>query len=227
ASDLEEKLALETMNSKAKTRGELPLHSVIRSLNGLLGDDWVQNHSNPVDPEYLISSWMAAVHVMQLQPKGNLAMYAILDTKVLYHLPAIYEKVNSFLAKLTKECDGVIKQSNPGTGAIVDYEQDFGDIDNVTEMPDYSSFSSYESGEVPDKSDADNIHTSISGTTGPVKNELYTEELIELLDKLQSDRELDDSEYYDSSYLMDFKDLLKSFNAVPEGVITAGTIGRI
>ncbi len=227
ASDLEEKLALETMSSKAKTRSELPLHSVIRSLNGLLGDDWVQNHSNPVDPEHILTSWMAAVHVMQLQPKGNLAMYAILDTKVLYHLPAIFEKINSFLAKLTKECEGAIKRSNPGAGAIVDYEKDFGDIDNVTEMPDYSSFSSYESGEVPGKSDTGNIQTSTSGTTRPVKNELYTEELIKLLNKLQRDRELDKSEFYDSSYLMDFKDLLKAFNAVPEGVITAGTIGRI
>ncbi len=227
SSDLEEKLALETMNNKAKTRGELPLHSVIRSLNGLLGEDWVQTHSNPMDPEYLISSWIAAMHVMQLQSKGNLAMYAILDTKILYHLPAIYENVNSFLAKLSKECEGAIKQSNPGTGSIVDYEQDFGDIDNVTEMPDYSSFCSYESGEVPGKSDTDNMHSSTSGTTGPVKNELYTEELIKLLDKLQRDRELDDGEYYDNNYLMNFKDLLKSFNAVPEGMITAATIGRI
>jgi len=227
ASDLEERLALETMNSKAKTRGELSLHSVVRSLNGLLGDDWVQNHTNPIDPEFIITSWLSAIHVMQLQPKGNLAMYALLDTKVLHHLPAIYEKVNSFLAKLTKESEGMIKQSRSDMGETTDYEQDFGDIDNVDEMPDYSSFSSYESREVDSQVDTVAPLLSTTETSVHLQDELHTDALITLLDKLQRDRDLDDGNFYDSSYLMDFRDLLKSFKAIPEGVITPGTVGQI
>lgn len=228
ASDLEEKLALETMSSKAKTRSELPLQSMVRSLNGLLGDDWVQNHGNPMDPEKVIKAWLAAMHVMQLHSSGNLAMYALFDTKVLYYLPTIYEKIGSYLEKLTKNRGSLSGLSKTDSSGEYDYEQDFGDIDNVIEMPDYASFSSYESGK------SQNFDVNTASATRPVRNsnaeaksELRTAALVSLLDKLQRNRELDNSEFYDVSYLMDLRNLLNSFDAVPGGVINPETIGVI
>ncbi len=222
-SDLEGKLALETMTNKARTRTELPLHSIIRSINGMMGDDWIQHNVNPFDPEYMIKAWLIAIQTMQLTAKGNLAMYGLFDDKVLYVLPRMYENISSFLEKLPKARQSILQSARHDQAKALigdkktDYEEAFGDIDGSAEIPNFDSVS------LTSESTED-FEAQHEGEPLP---ERRTDELVDLLDRLQRNREIDDSQYYDSNYLLNLRGLLVAYNAVPEGEINSWTIGQI
>ncbi len=224
-SDIEEKLALETMSNKAIQRSELPLQNIVRGLNTIMGDGWVQQNSNPVAPEKIITAWFTAIQVMQLQPTGNLALYTLFDNKVIYYLPTIYEKIVSFLEKLVKGNNQLSKPDKDIVAPQTDHEQDFGDIDNLSDIPDYSSFSSNGSGQTRTLSQIGSDNEQNQAVK--IEPELNTDILVSALDKLQRDRELDDSDFYGSNYLMDLRGLLESFKVIPAGNVSPITIGQI
>ncbi|MCP3673815.1 MAG: DUF1631 domain-containing protein, partial [Gammaproteobacteria bacterium] len=218
--DLEGKLALETIISKARTRTELPLHSITRSINGMMGDDWILHNINPFDPGNMVKAWLIAVQTMQLTAKGNLAMYGLFDKEVLYVLPQIFENINSFIEKLPKARQSILKSAQAESliaDEKTDYEDAFGDIDGSAEIPDFDSVSlSSESSE--------EFEIEHGGEPLP---ERRTNELVNLLDRLQRNREIDDSQYYASNHLLNLRGLLVANNAVPEGEINPWTIGQI
>ena len=211
AAELEEKLALETMISKAKSRTEMQVHNITRHLNSIMGDDWSRQHDNPFDPEHLVLAWLRSMHVMQLQSKGNLAMFSLFDSEVLKVLPKLYDKVGDFLEDLPKQKSGGSqpRQKRQEVDDFADYEAAFGDgVDSST---------------VADPADAGR---EVDYDSEPPPERL-TKELVELLDKLQANRDLDDSQFYDGSYELDFRGLLDSYNAAPEGEVNPWTIGQI
>ena len=176
-----------------------------------MGEDWVHHNNNPLDPENLIHAWLAAIHVMQLQPKGNLAMYGLFDSKVLYVLPRMYEKIGHYLEEITpkKSKSGKKKSDRQNKTKDLDLDQ----FDNLPKSSDGSSSRNAPS----DDFDSDD---------DPIP-ELRTDELVSLLDKLQRNRDLDDSDFYNSSYLLDLRGILNAHDAVPEGKISPWTIGQI
>jgi len=219
ADDLEEKLALETMLNKSHAKAELTLHNVERSLNAIMGDDWVKRHYNPIDPEYIIRAWVSAVHEMDLTAKGNLAMYGVLDSQLLNKLSAIYETVGKFVESLPrsrrKHLDEAKQSSRDQSSSAADEREDFetmfGDIDST--QPDINFTSQgleqdYDDNEEPPEA-------------------IRTESLLGVLERLQHDRTLDNSDYYSSSYLLDSRKLLEDSHATPEGVINPWTVGQI
>jgi len=214
---LEERLAIDTMCSRARTLTEMQLHSVKRTLNGIMGDDWVQHNGNPLDPENVIKAWVAAIHVVQLEPKGNLAMYGLLNKKVLAALPAMYEDIISFLGKLSSSRSSRFKQSDKPIGdQETDYELAFGDIDDKGDLDGFSNIQAVQT----NKSTA-HEHDAVP------EPELRTDELVSLLDKLQRNRELDDGSFYGGNHLLDLRGLLAAFNAIPNAEISPWTIGQI
>ena len=214
ASELEEKLALETMLNKARAKYEIQLNNVARSLDAMMGNDWVKRHYNPVDPEYMIRAWVAGTHEMQLDTRGFLGLYALLDSQLLSKLNNIYEQIGHFVEGLAAS------GSRPGTGKSSpapvssvddnDFESMFGDIDDVT--PDMAGNYSVSTG---------------SSDSNEIQGELHTAELISKLSELQKDRSLDDSDYYANNYLMDYRQLLEDQKITKDGVISPWTIGQI
>jgi hypothetical protein len=214
ATELEEKLALETMLNKSRAKSEIQLQNVARSLNTLMGNDWVKRHYNPMDPEYIIRAWVAGVQEMQLHPKGNLGLYGVLDSLLLNKLPAVYEAIGRYI-------EGVIERGvtpSPRASTMdsqstvtdeTDFESMFGDIDAASpEMGlDYTGTSAVSSDQ-PD-------------------TEERTAELVEVISRLQKDRSLDDSEYYASNYQMDLRRLLEDQKITPDGAINPWTIGQV
>ena len=217
AKEMEEKLALETMLSKAKSNAEVSLQNVVRSINAMMGSDWTKRHYNPIAPEYIIRAWVAAISQMRMDAKGNLAMYGILDTQLLKLLPDIYEKLGGFLESLaSKRSSRPDKESSAqesGDGADSDsndFEAMFGDIDSAGTEDGFDSSS----------------EQAIDDDDDPAE-EINTKQLIQALDKLQHDRSLDDSHYYASNYLLDYRQLMSDYKVIADGTINPWTIGQI
>ncbi|MFT5452276.1 MAG: hypothetical protein ACI9N9_001766 [Enterobacterales bacterium] len=216
--DLEEKLALKTMISKARSRTALPMSSITRSLNSLMGTDWVEQHQNPLDPELLVLAWLDAIHQLDLPLKSYLALYGLFDIEMLNVLPKMYEMIGRYLDQLpmNKKKQATEDTEPLSEASFKDYEDDFDDIDSPTSMPDYSG----ERIENRDSSD------EIEYDEAP-QPELHTDELIRLLDSLQRNRDIDDGDFYSVSYLLDYRALLESFNAISGQKINPWTVGQI
>lgn len=217
--NIEEKLALETMISKARTKTELPMNSIVRSLNALMGDDWAQKNQNPLDPELLIKAWLVSIHRLELPLKANLALFGLFDVQMLTLLPKLLERIGQYLEQLPIRKNTKQTQSNIDD-SFDSYEDDFGDIDEPTSMPYFAGNDSSEEVEEPVTDDG------IDYDEEPVA-ELHTDELVRLLDNLQRNRELDDSVFYRENYLLDYRALLESFDAISGKKISPWTIGQI
>ena len=211
AKDMEERLALETMLNKSKANAEVALVNVVRSVDAMMGSDWSKRHINPFDPQYIIRAWVAATAQMRMDAKGNLAMYGILDRQLLALLPEIYEKAGGFLESLATK-----RSSRPGRSDDAeqenvdadDLESMFGDIDSATPTGGFNTSNE----DMDDDSPADELNTDL---------------LIRTLEKLQQNRDLDDSDYYSSNYLLDYRQLLSDYEAVEDGKINPWTIGQV
>jgi hypothetical protein len=238
SNDLEEKLALETMCEKARSRIALPMSSITRSFNGLMGDDWVEQHQNPLEPELLILAWFDAIHTLDLPLKVYLALYGLFDIEMLRVLPKMYEKIGRYLDYLPIHKDK--KKTTAKTESLSDdssefssegYEDDFDDIDAPTSTSDYSGDETIDGIEDSQSSaDTTSLDTSADDAIDydqEPQAELHTNELIRLLDSLQRNRDIDDSEFYSVSYLLDYRALLESFNAISGQKINPWTVGQI
>ena len=214
ATELEEKLALETMLNKAQAKSEIPLHNISRSLDAMMGNDWVKKHYNPLDPEFIIRAWVAGTHQMQLHPKGFLGLYALLDSELLSKLNRIYEKISQQIESLSNQPGArrAAPQEKPSAdnSDMDDFEAMFGDIDNIS--PESSG--SYST------ADTD----SAESYDAPL---VTTDQITRKLTELQSNRALDDSNYYSSNYLLDLRDLLQGEGLLSEGDVSAQTIGEV
>jgi hypothetical protein len=201
--DLEEKLSLETMISKAQSHTEVHLHNIVRQLNAIMGDDWIQHNKNPLDPQFLVLAWLDAMHVMQLQTKGNLAMFSLFDQYVLNQLPKVLEKIGLYLEEMHEQTEQAKKgTANNESGGATDAEQAFGDLDG--------------------QSGASQIDYNAEPPL-----ERNTNELIQALDLMQANREFDNGDYYDNSNMLDARRLLLDSNATHEDKIDPWTIGQI
>ncbi len=209
AKELEEKLALETMLNKVKSKAEVPLHNITRALDGMMGSDWVKQNYNPLDPEFIIRAWVAGTHEMSLEPKSFLGLYALLDSEVLNKAPQLYEHIAQYIEGVSSRGVGAVPTDKPEAPAEDDFEAMFGDIDSIS--PDQST------------------HFSAAGdeTTRSDGQIVSTEEIVRKLTVLQSNRALDDSNYYSSNYLLDVHGLLDGENLLVDDDITPETIGRL
>ena len=210
ATELEEKLALETMLNKAQSKAEIPLHNITRSLDGILGSDWVRQHYNPLDPEFIIRAWVAGIHQMQLTPKSFLGLYALLDSEILTKINRLYEHIAQYIDGVSTRGVDVPADARPQAPAEDDFEAMFGDIDSIS--PGQSANFATGSDEEP----TDSNQALVS-----------TEEIIRKLTVLQSNRALDDSNYYASNYLLDFRNLLTGENLLVDEDISPETIGQL
>ncbi len=213
ATELEEKLALETMLNKAQMKADIPLQNIARSLDAMMGNDWVKNHYNPLDPEFIIRAWVAGIHEMQLHSKGLLGLYALLDSEVLGKLSRIYEKISQYIQSLGVQSASPISdgsQAPEQTSSGDDFEAMFGDIDSISPQ----SSGQFSAAEID----------AVTATTGLMVD---TDDIIRKLTELQSNRALDDSNYYNPNYLLDLRELLQGEGLLDDGLISAQTIGEV
>jgi hypothetical protein len=176
ATELEEKLALETMLNKAQMKADIPLQNIARSLDAMMGNDWVKNHYNPLDPEFIIRAWVAGIHEMQLHSKGLLGLYALLDSEVLGKLSRIYEKISQYIQSLGVQSASPISdgsQAPEQTSSGDDFEAMFGDIDSISPQ----SSGQFSAAEID----------AVTATTGLMVD---TDDIIRKLTELQSMLEL-------------------------------------
>jgi len=234
--DLEEKLSLETMTSKARSRTELPMSSIIRTFNALMGDDWVERHQNPLDPELLVKAWFSAIHTLDLPLKSYLALYGLFDINMLNVLPKMYERISQYLNNLPIHKNNNRAKDKAETRELSDasfdnsfdnYEDDFGDIDEPTNRDAYSGGGSDNDYRAEEPTYDENVDSDGLDYDEEPLPELHTNELIGLLDSLQRNRDIDDSEFYNVSYLLDYRLLLESFKAISGQKINPWTVGQI
>ena len=212
ATELEEKLALETMLSKAQSRSEIPLINISRTLDALMGTDWVKRNYNPLDPEFIIRAWVMGTHQLQTHAHSFLGLYALLDSELLSKLNSIYEKIINQIDILSTQGlqHSHHSTASHSTSETDDFEAMFGDIDSIS--PDSSGHFL-------------NSQYPVNKTSQEVS--VTTDELIRKLTELQSNRALDDSKYYGSNYLLDSHALLNGEGLLSDGEVSATTIGEI
>lgn len=98
--ELEERVAVESMVSKAKNRFSMELEHLTLRMESLLGNQRLSDDRNPLGPQVLGEAFAAACGELEVDIEAKLVVLKLFDKFVLSNLQGIYERANSSLIAL-------------------------------------------------------------------------------------------------------------------------------
>ncbi|WP_290632300.1 DUF1631 domain-containing protein [Aquisalimonas sp.] len=107
--DLEERLAIDGMISKARTRSSEALAHLCARLDADAGRDWATAETNPVDPARICATLEQAAAALRMDIQPRLIVYKLFDRYVIGHLGGLYQELNQLFIDA-----GVRAQIRPG-----------------------------------------------------------------------------------------------------------------
>src|SRR5690554_3649996 len=95
--ELEERVAVESMVSKAKNRFSMELEHLTLRMESLLGNQRLTDDQNPLGPQVLGEAFAAACGELEVDIEAKLVVLKLFDKFVLSNLQSVYERANSSL----------------------------------------------------------------------------------------------------------------------------------
>ncbi|SEO81691.1 DUF1631 domain-containing protein [Aquisalimonas asiatica] len=92
--DLEERLAIDGMISKARARSSEALAHLCERLDADAGREWATAATNPVDPARICATLEQAAAALHMDIQPRLIVYKLFDRYVMGHLGGLYQELN-------------------------------------------------------------------------------------------------------------------------------------
>ena len=207
---LEQKVAISSMATKAKARCQEELYHLNCRFDYLVSHKTVNDKNNPLDPELICQAFSKASAILDLNIKARIILLKQFDRYVIAKLPRLYEQANQLLINA-----GVL----PKIKSTINKQADSSASNHDSGEEDYSSEEGMQGTGLTElrnllhglRSIGINIPSIVSLVPGYRHDapKLPRSELVHLLSQLQRQQAIEDANLQDISNALDIRESIK------------------